>query len=240
VDKPPKAFDVWFVAANTVYKGVPYQVVADWVGEGRLTGTDMVRPAGTTEAWAKIEAVELLRDYLPRPVQVAAGVGGEPEELDHEPRVRRSRGDDDDEVDMIPLIDISMVLLVFFIMLRASGAVSPVDVPDMRFAGELSKNASAITVNIEKDASGTLINYSVRIGEAAARPEHSGLKDSGAAVKTVAEVVADLPRPREVRIACEKDLPSKVVADFLRDLTPVKDRYGINLLTAEVNEAPKQ
>ena len=64
--KPPKAFDVWFVAANTVYKAVPYNVVADWTQQGRLARTDMVRPAGTAEAWVAIADYELLADYLPR------------------------------------------------------------------------------------------------------------------------------------------------------------------------------
>src|SRR5687767_4472880 len=66
VAKPPKAFDVWFVVANTVYKGVPYNVVADWAQQGRLAATDMVRPAGTNMAWATVAEHEFLSDYLPR------------------------------------------------------------------------------------------------------------------------------------------------------------------------------
>ena len=41
--KPPKAFDVWFVTANTVYKGVPYNVVADWAQQGRLAPPAVAR-----------------------------------------------------------------------------------------------------------------------------------------------------------------------------------------------------
>ncbi|MDR7387550.1 MAG: M20/M25/M40 family metallo-hydrolase, partial [Armatimonadota bacterium] len=59
-----------------------------------------------------------------------------------------ARFEDDDEVDMIPLIDISMVLLVFFIMIQAAGALAPVDVPEMRFAGELTADPNAITITI--------------------------------------------------------------------------------------------
>src|ERR671912_648511 len=98
--KPPKAFDVWFVAANTVYKGVPYGVVAE------------------------------------QPVELP----------DPKPGPRRSRFDEDDDVDMIPLIDISMVLLVFFIMVQATGAMAPTDVPEMRYAGQLSTDPNAITI----------------------------------------------------------------------------------------------
>ena len=70
--KPPKAFDVWFVVANTVYKGVPYNVVADWAQQGRLAATDMVRPAGTNVAWATVAEHEFLSDYLPRPAAATA------------------------------------------------------------------------------------------------------------------------------------------------------------------------
>src|SRR5690349_15670150 len=65
--KPPKAFDVWFVTANTVYKAVPYNVVADWTQQGRLARTDRVRPSGTEGAWVPVAEHELLADYLPRP-----------------------------------------------------------------------------------------------------------------------------------------------------------------------------
>ncbi len=65
--RPPKAFDVWFVSANTVYKAVPYHVVADWTQQGRLAAGDMVRPAGTEEAWKRVANHDLLADYLARP-----------------------------------------------------------------------------------------------------------------------------------------------------------------------------
>jgi len=65
--KPPKAFDVWFVAAEQVYKGVPYNVVADWTQQGRLAPTDMVRPTGTKEGWVKISAHEFARGLPPGP-----------------------------------------------------------------------------------------------------------------------------------------------------------------------------
>ena len=65
--KPPKAFDVWFIAAEQVYKGVPYSVVADWAQQGRLSGSDMVRPSGTGTGWVKVAAHDLLADYLTQP-----------------------------------------------------------------------------------------------------------------------------------------------------------------------------
>ena len=72
---------------------------------------------------------------------------------------------------MIPLIDISMVLLVFFIMIRPPGALAPVDVPDMQYAGQLSSDARG---HHDQHREGTTedVYYSVRVGRAPARPEH--------------------------------------------------------------------
>jgi biopolymer transport protein ExbD len=266
VAKPPKAFDVWFVAANTVYKAVPYNVVADWTQQGRLAAADMVRPSGTEQAWERVSDYELLADYLPRPsgakaapaqtagegavARVATPAGTavitertaaaeEPVELpEPEAAPPPSRFEEDDEVDMIPLIDISMVLLVFFIIVSATGALSPVDVPDMRYAGEFSADAEAVTINIEK-ASETDVFYSVRVGQLAPKPEHSRLPTPEAAMAALDSVLSGLTRPPVVRVACEKDLPSERVLELARELKKRMDRHLINSFEATVNEAPK-
>ncbi len=78
MSKPPKAFDVWFLAANTVYKAVPYGVVAEWAQGGRLATTDKVRPVGTNVPWVDVGKYELLADYIPRLTpSVAVPVAGE-------------------------------------------------------------------------------------------------------------------------------------------------------------------
>ena len=145
--KPPKSFDVWFVTANTVYKAVPYSVVADWTQQGRLSTNDRLRPAGTESAWKAVNEWSFFVDYLPRaaitpvaasPGETAAAPISLPDAPEEETLIgSRKPGEDDDDVDMIPLIDISMVLLVFFIMVSAAGALSPVDVPEMIYGGEL-------------------------------------------------------------------------------------------------------
>jgi hypothetical protein len=271
VPKPPKAFDVWFVAANTVYKGVPYNVVADWTQQGRLAAADRVRPTGSTGAWVTVAEHELLSDYLPRPAAaraapaprpaaVAEGAGaavavaeapaaGEAAELPEPVALSFGRrGDDEDDVDMIPLIDISMVLLVFFIMIRATGALSPVDVPEMRYAGQLSNDPDAITINIEKIVDPTQprpedrekISYSVRRGQEPPKPSHDLLPTPEAAVKALDELLAGVQRPPEVRIACRKDLPRERVYELRRELEDRKRKHYINSFAATVIEAPQQ
>jgi biopolymer transport protein ExbD len=265
VAKPPKAFDVWFVSANTVYKAVPYNVVADWAQQGRLAATDMVRPAGASVPWVKVEAHELLSDYLPRPAAakaVPAAAAGElvPAEVvgesapaphaelpDPEPPPRKRVTEEDDDVDMIPLIDISMVLLVFFIMMRAAGALAPVDVPEMRYAGELSADPEAITINIDKSDEFTII-YSVRVGQKPPRPEHDNITARGdddrkkaveATMHALNVLLAEARRPPEVRIACRKELPNERVIELQSELDSLFKQGRINSYSATVVEAPK-
>ncbi|MBN9117847.1 MAG: biopolymer transporter ExbD [Planctomycetes bacterium] len=272
--KPPKAFDVWFVTANTVYKAVPYNVVADWTQQGRLAGADMVRPTGTADAWVRVDGHELLADYLPpaavarvapapkpskppkpaKPAEPAAAlipaevVGdeappepepeGDPVELpEPEPGPTPSRFEDDDEVDMIPLIDISMVLLVFFIMIQAAGALAPVDVPEMRYAGQLTADPDAVTITVEK-LNTENVYYSVRVGNAAPQPGHDQLPTPEAALKALNEALVGATRPPEVRIACRKDLPRERVYELRRELEPLRKRGVINSIVATVVEAP--
>src|SRR5687767_12170366 len=110
----PQSFDVWFVAADTVYKGVPYGVVTDWAGQGRVCADDKVRPAGTEKAWGRVGDHPLLADFLFRPRPAApADTAEQLQPVQMEVAARRI-DDDDDDVDMIPLIDISLVLLIFF------------------------------------------------------------------------------------------------------------------------------
>jgi biopolymer transport protein ExbD len=254
MNPPPrvKAFDVWFVTANTVYKQVPYSVVADWTGQGRLARSDMVRPAGTEQEWQRVEQNKLLADYLPAaaPKWVLVEEGAstttkadpiafhEPGDEDPWPH---PRSDEDDDVDMIPLIDISMVLLVFFIMMQSARALAPVDVPDMVYAGALKTDPSAITIIIDK-ASETDVVYSVRLGESV-KPGHDNIRGPDAqkdVIKKMQELFQETKPPREVRIACRKDLPSERVFELLEALKPFKDLGSIASINAEVHEAKKE
>ncbi|MFO0803550.1 MAG: biopolymer transporter ExbD [Gemmataceae bacterium] len=252
--KPPKAFDVWFVAANTVYKAVPYNVVADWTGQGRLGPTDKLRPAGTEAEWKTIAQWPLFADYLPRPsaAKVAepaasptpnlAGIPvlSLPEAPEEEALITsRKEAEEDDDVDMIPLIDISMVLLVFFIMVSAAGALSPVDVPEMRYGGELRTDPEAITISIER-ANAEDVVYSVREGTQPAKKGNDRLQFYKDSLEALDRILTERVRPPEVRVACEKDLPSDRVHELAKELAKRQKDGKINSFVAIVNEAPKQ
>ena len=234
----PKAFDVWLTAANSVYKNVPYQVVADWAQHGRLGAADQLRPAGTQYAWKRLDAVPLFRAYLPLAGPVDAAGVPLPEADDDPPR-RKAKEADDDEVDMIPLIDISMVLLVFFVLIRTTGALSPIDVPDMKWAGELSKDPTAVTLSIDKKDADR-VGYSVRVGESPPAVGADDLPNPEAALAKLDEVLATLTRPPDVRVACNKALPTERMDEITLELKRRMDKRQINSFEAEVNEAAKK
>ncbi len=57
--------DVWIVETNTVYREVPYDVVADWVQQGRLLEDDRLRQSGTNE-WTPLGSMPAFTAYLPK------------------------------------------------------------------------------------------------------------------------------------------------------------------------------
>src|SRR5437867_2605428 len=125
-----RSLDVWITDRNMVYRGVPFTVVVDWIQEGRLLEADRVR-TNTSQAWQKLADNPLLNLYLTKAEEDRAEDAAEALErieLDFEPKKHEEAEDDD--VDMIPLIDISMVLLVFFMMTAQDLlTATPIDTP---------------------------------------------------------------------------------------------------------------
>ena len=63
--------DVWIIETNTVYREVPFEVVTDWVTQGRLLPDDMLRPSGTAE-WFRLGDNPSFSAYLPHAEPFAA------------------------------------------------------------------------------------------------------------------------------------------------------------------------
>ena len=108
--------DVWLTEPNTVYREVPYTVVADWVQQSRIQPDDMLRPSGTAQ-WFRVGDSPEFKPYIPTREAVSVEDEASAREdivLDFRWKKRRDEGEDD--VDMIPLIDVSLVLLVFFML----------------------------------------------------------------------------------------------------------------------------
>ena len=61
-DQPKSFFDVWFIAANSVMKEVPYHVVTDWVQQTKLSAEDRVKPSGTAD-WFKLGSLAAFQPH---------------------------------------------------------------------------------------------------------------------------------------------------------------------------------
>lgn len=147
-----KLLDVWILEGNTVYRDVPYNVVTDWLQQGRLLPDDKVRQPGG-KAWYALDKIAAFAPYLPKAEPHRSedrAEALEPVELGFD--YKRSREEEDEDVDMIPLIDISLVLLIFFMMTATvnPGLLSPIQTPEARHQlAEISKDSFWVGIDLK-------------------------------------------------------------------------------------------
>lgn len=207
--------DVWIIESNTVYREVPFAVVTDWVQQNRLVPDDRVRPAGTKE-WLPIAKLPTLSAYTAQAEPFRADDTAEALEPVHTGIVWRPHGGGhDDDVDMIPLIDVSLVLLVFFMMLRLlsnAGAGSPITTPEVEFKHNIAI-AQTLWIGISDDPKGT--TYAIGAGENG----RTDLKDGLTQQQLLAELdQRTAGKPADVRIAADKTLPFETIKKLTFEL----------------------
>jgi biopolymer transport protein ExbD len=238
----PSSLDVWLLASNTVYKGVPFAVAAGWAEQGRLAKTDKVRPAGEQDSdWTVVEKMELLADYLyggGHKVDEANDGAESFEKVEIDPAWPKSRLESDDEVDMIPLIDISLVLLIFFMMTSVVSSMSPVQVPGMKYGTEIDSADGAITILIERDPENNPL-YSIQVGKEKPKVDESGRGDRDKLLALLDQELTKNKKDVDVRIACHELLPRSVVGDLCVELQKRVEKQQISRYSAEVNEKKK-
>ncbi len=128
--------DILIVENDTVYRKVPYSVVTDWIQQGRLLPEDQVRVSGS-ENWKSLQEIPRFQPYFP--TKEAERTEDSAEALEPVSASfalpTHSHGDEDEDVDMIPLIDVTLVLLIFFLMSAAvkSGILSPIKTPGAKY-----------------------------------------------------------------------------------------------------------
>ncbi len=229
--EPHRFFDVWLVDQNVVYREVPYTVVGDWAQEGRLLAADRVRPAGAAD-WQPLVQVPSLSIYLPRPTPYRAedqAEALEPVEMGFS--WKRPGAGEDEDVDMIPLIDISLVLLIFFMM--SAGTLltaSLVETPSAESA-EVIETGDSIRVTM-RDAGGGQIEYF--IGEKLDEP-----LSSVAVLSLLREELAKRnlsPGEAKVLVKASETLPYEKV----QELTIGLERLGIKKIQAPVRDRPRK
>lgn len=222
---PERKLDVWIVDLNKVYTGVPFTVVTDWLQQGRLVAADRVRLAGK-EKWHAIDAVPALAPYIPKPAPLAIGDRAEalqPVDLGlQSPRVRE---EEDEDVDMIPLIDVSLVLLIFFMMTTAiqSGVFSPIATPaakhqlatiseDMLWIGiDLKNNETLFSLGKDKERKKYLVEPTVNGNDV---------------VTELTKLLEPEQGEVKVRLRAAKSLPIETIKSVTLDLQEVEARLN--------------
>jgi biopolymer transport protein ExbD len=229
-----KKLDVWVVESDTVYREVPFTVVADWLQQGRLLGEDKVRLSGQ-EQWHAVSAVGAFKPYLPRPEPVQADDRAEAlEPVELGLQWNRPRDEEDEDVDMIPLIDISLVLLIFFMMTASvtSGILSPIDTPPakhqlaaisegMWWVGVDSKSRAGA---VERDADGQPLPW-LSFG----RDTEETLAPTTDRQKLISEIIDALGAEAgeaRVRLRADRSLPIETIKGVTLDLQDIEARLN--------------
>jgi biopolymer transport protein ExbD len=222
--------DVWILEGNTVYREVPYTVVADWVQQGRLLEGDQLRPSGTSE-WFSLASMPAFTAYLPKsePFRVEDEAEARaPVEIEF--AWRQPRGDEDDDVDMIPLIDVSLVLLIFFMMTTTvAGAGALIKTP---FAGQGTQLTSEdrFWVGIEQWEGAPRYSFGKGEGGAADGDRQLGEKE----LLSKLEAALRGHKSVNVHIRGARDVPYKYVKRIVSALNEFADRGLVRKVFTEV------
>jgi biopolymer transport protein ExbD len=202
-------FDVWIVETNQVYKEVPYTVVADWVQQGRLLEDDKLKPSGTAE-WFRLGGMPAFAAYLPKAEPFRAEDEAEAlEPVEGGFKWKRPHDEEEEDVDMIPLIDVSLVLLVFFIMTTTGVFMFSIRTPATVYAST-SSSQDLIWLGIDKDPEG---NPVWAIGKGADPPaeEDKNFKAQEQVIRRLDEYLARENGSVEVQIKAHEELPAGLV-----------------------------
>jgi biopolymer transport protein ExbD len=234
--------DVWIVESNTVYREVPFNVVVDWIQQGRLLEDDMLRWSGQAD-WFRLGGTPAFAAYIPRsePFRVEDQAEAlEPVEIGF--TWQRHPDEDESDVDMIPLIDVSLVLLIFFMMTTTAvmAAAMQINTP----VAEKSFDRAApdlvwIGMDFKRDEKGNPDKQRVimAVGEGTQKDwpaDDDPLWKEGvpatdadvqALINRAVARVEQKPGPFEVNIKADTDMPS----GYVRDLTKALERKSIRI-----------
>jgi len=128
-----RAMELKVVSLDRVYGPVPWDKLVQLAQQGRISAEDLVRQAGT-EAWSRVDEVPALAASLPQPSLVLTDEGGAAVELDADAGAAGAllpakKPSEDVEMDMAPMIDVTFLLLIFFMLTNSLANPSPMDVP---------------------------------------------------------------------------------------------------------------
>jgi biopolymer transport protein ExbD len=228
------SYDVWIIETNTVYGQVPYTVVTDWAQQGRLLEDDKVRASGTT-GWLRLADVPAFNVFLPRTEPYRAedqAEALEPVQVDFTWKPRPS--EEDDDVDMIPLIDISLVLLIFFMMTAAVGSASSLFATPRAEYVSLKSEPEMWWIGIHYNGSPPTEKYSLGKGDADQGIDYPSRE---ALIAALGEDLKERSRPTEIRVRADWQLPCEVIIHALAvDLERLKKQGKLSNFFIEVSQ----
>jgi biopolymer transport protein ExbD len=209
--------DVWILEGNSVYKEVPFTVVADWIQQGRLLDDDMLRWSGQKD-WFRLNSKPIFAAYLPKAEPMRADDQAEAmEPVAGEINISRTVEQEEDDPDMIPLIDISLVLLIFFLM-TTTAALNPggIFTPQALF-GWTTSDPKLMWIGIDKDKNGELV-YSMGVGEKMAEREDDDLPSQEALLQHLDRYLTENQEPVDIQIKADKSLEVGLVRKLAIEL----------------------
>jgi biopolymer transport protein ExbD len=217
--------------------------VTDWVQQSRLLAEDKVRPSGTAE-WLQLASFPGLAVYLPKVEPFRAedqAEALEPVQIDF--AWKAARGEADDDVDMIPLIDISLVLLIFFMMTATVGAGvnALIRTPTVEYK-HLLVNPEMVWIGIKDSGTGPV--YAIGKGESGSEDLVGNLSEADV-LQRLDGNIKNNKQLVDVRIAADSELPYEVVKKMTVELERRRPKNitataGVRKIYAEVSEKEGQ
>ena len=235
-DKSKFFFDIWLVHGNSVYRAVPYEVVTDWIQQGRLLDDDRIRPAGA-EQWFVLAEVPAFAAFIPKPDALRTDEQAEALEPLETGFAWSHKGEEgDQDVDMIPLIDISLVLLIFFMMTSAVAVASRIKIPEAVGLSELaSEKAKMIWVGINYDGPDQPVRYSISVNNDEAK-EGSNNLNKDEVLRRIDDILAVQAPVPEIRVAAHRELSFDLVKEIAVALEKYKADQKVHSIRIEIGE----
>ncbi len=225
-------WDLWLTADRTVYSAVPYSVVCDWIVDGRLLPEDRARPSGSgSAAWLPLPRYEWFAPYFAAQASpTTAEDAAEAHEAVELGLDRKKHDEEEGEVDLVPLIDISMVLLIFFTMMRlmnaAGGGPSRAAIPTPEAEnGYVLEKAEMISIGLNLDEKTQLLQYYVNEEPVNPNTEEQMLYQ----LRLLLEKQPGEPR---VILRAHQHIPTETVKAILARL----QEHGIKTIAGEVRD----
>jgi len=129
-----KNLELRVVSLDRVYGPLSLEKLVQLAAQGRLSPHDQVRTAGTS-TWFPITEVAAIAASMPQPSMAQTGAEGgtavDPgDETAERWTLRESAWQPEEtEIDMAPMIDVTFLLLIFFMVSNSMANPTPMDVP---------------------------------------------------------------------------------------------------------------